>query len=659
MILVLAGALACIDFGLVRDGAGPSSGRDPEVEDTADQERTWLRWPSAPGNPPVGSSATEECDGLDNDGDGQVDEGFDDVDNDGIADCVDESCWVDEVEAETVAWAAECPSSLVPAADPWDVVVVADYIPDEVSIGTHRVFGDLDGDALPEHAVIGVDGNWSGVLWVQSIAVGGEPFTIGPFTNDSDVALGRLGAGVAGAIGYGDDCEVRAVTVAGSLLWESDPVCELGWFMSNSLRLADLRGLGATDVLTHRAIVSGLDGAVVAELEGSERPRYAQGYEITVADLDLDGFPEILSNWRLYRHDGALVTEVFAHYDAYGCVPIPVQADSDLEGEVLWFSWPEMVLTDHDGLEIDRFTTAGDSAAASLACAADLDEDGGTEVIYTTREEIHALHMDGSTLWQQPIDDPTAWIGCTVVDLDLDGVPEVLYIEHSGFHILDGRTGTEVFGDPSFESLTGGDVPYVLDIDGDGSTEIVASAGSQQTSTPVRIYGHASGGWPPARDVWAWANWSGLGLDESLAPTWPLPPTWLESHIYRGQPAEPVAVYDLAPEVVDACVASCEGGEVRLSVRVVNGGPKALPAATPLAVYLLDAAGERSLWTTLLADSWVPAGTAGASQELVFTLDELQHGVVLVAGDDGSGAMPEPECDPASNEVIWRPEACG
>ena len=37
--------------------------------------------------------STEICDGLDNDGDGQVDEGFADTDNDGIADCVDiETC---------------------------------------------------------------------------------------------------------------------------------------------------------------------------------------------------------------------------------------------------------------------------------------------------------------------------------------------------------------------------------------------------------------------------------------------------------------------------------------------------------------------------------------------------------------------------------------
>ena len=36
---------------------------------------------------------TEICDGVDNDGDGLIDEGFPDTDGDGIADCVDtETC---------------------------------------------------------------------------------------------------------------------------------------------------------------------------------------------------------------------------------------------------------------------------------------------------------------------------------------------------------------------------------------------------------------------------------------------------------------------------------------------------------------------------------------------------------------------------------------
>ena len=41
----------------------------------------------------------EECNGEDDDGDGEIDEGFTDIDFDGVADCVDENCLVEIPEA--------------------------------------------------------------------------------------------------------------------------------------------------------------------------------------------------------------------------------------------------------------------------------------------------------------------------------------------------------------------------------------------------------------------------------------------------------------------------------------------------------------------------------------------------------------------------------
>ncbi|MBK7757003.1 MAG: hypothetical protein IPI35_11510 [Deltaproteobacteria bacterium] len=46
-------------------------------------------------SPPIDDSdepPAEDCDGLDNDADGNVDEGFGDVDLDGLADCLDSEC---------------------------------------------------------------------------------------------------------------------------------------------------------------------------------------------------------------------------------------------------------------------------------------------------------------------------------------------------------------------------------------------------------------------------------------------------------------------------------------------------------------------------------------------------------------------------------------
>jgi hypothetical protein len=64
------------------DGDSETEEETEEEDDQDDQDGT----PKDPVNP-------EECDGVDNDRDGEVDEGFEDTDGDGIADCVDtEEC---------------------------------------------------------------------------------------------------------------------------------------------------------------------------------------------------------------------------------------------------------------------------------------------------------------------------------------------------------------------------------------------------------------------------------------------------------------------------------------------------------------------------------------------------------------------------------------
>lgn len=91
--MLLALLLACSDYELSGEESKPGfdSGEEPadsepvETADTAPVEETDATVDTDP--PP------EECDGVDNDGDGAVDEGFPDTDLDGTADCRDaEEC---------------------------------------------------------------------------------------------------------------------------------------------------------------------------------------------------------------------------------------------------------------------------------------------------------------------------------------------------------------------------------------------------------------------------------------------------------------------------------------------------------------------------------------------------------------------------------------
>lgn len=68
------------------------------------------------------STATDEvCDGVDNDGDGHVDEGFGDQDLDGAADCVDAACALSLADARSVPVDEACSGDTVVVEDPWSV----------------------------------------------------------------------------------------------------------------------------------------------------------------------------------------------------------------------------------------------------------------------------------------------------------------------------------------------------------------------------------------------------------------------------------------------------------------------------------------------------------------------------------------------------------
>ena len=95
-----------------------------------------------------------------------------------------------------------------------------------------------------------------------------------------------------------------------------------------------------------------------------------------------------------------------------------------------------------------------------------------------------------------------------------------------------------------------------------------------------------------------------------------------------------------------------------LALRLANLGPQEVQRGAPVAVYGLDEDGTRTLLELRWFHEFIDNGWASATVELELTVEQAVRGIVLVAGDDGSGAVVMEDCDLRNNEVYWRLDAC-
>jgi hypothetical protein len=137
------------------------------VDDDDDNDGTVDGLDCGPTNADVHPGATEWCDGLDNDCDGQTDEGASDIDQDGLADCVDDDMDGDgasnpDDNCPLVANQDQSDADLDGLGDACDLDLDGDGIPDsgDNCLGLKNPLQqDLDGDGLGDGCDDDLDGD--------------------------------------------------------------------------------------------------------------------------------------------------------------------------------------------------------------------------------------------------------------------------------------------------------------------------------------------------------------------------------------------------------------------------------------------------------------------------------------------------------------------
>ena len=612
--------------------------------------------------PPVDTQDTqpppdeEECNGEDDDGDGQVDEGFEDSDGDGVADCVDGDCDVDEHPGGEVEVLEACTGDVPPViSDPWNVSIEWQYRTGGSGVIVMPAVGNLtddNGDGLindnddPDIAftewgtgeLIVLHGDGSGEVFKKSGFNGNAGVTIADVDLDGEpeiIALTSSGA-------------VAAVDGAGNQKWTSSPSLNLGYYPQPAV--ADLDADGDVEVVFDRAVLAGVDGSTLFLLSGISTSWRTP----VLADIDADGTQEIILGEKVFDHTGAVEWGISSA--GSGNFAAVADVDGDVGGEVFFLTGSKMYIHEPDGTVITDVGIPGSNPGPPAV--ADFDGDGAVEIAVPANRSISVWDVSGAMIWTATISDPSGLAGCSGYDIDGDGAYELLYADEAMFRIYDGATGTLLYSNSSHSSGTLWEYPVIADVDRDGSAEIVIASNSGSWNG-ITVFGHSGSGWQASGPTWGTHDFAVTNLNADGSVPSPAPLPWTVHNVFRARPmVDNNGSADLAIFLEDVCVASCETGPAKLSFGVANQGGLDVAAGVSVALYALDA-GAELLVDTLYLDE-VPSGAviAGGTFEL-HPDDWGPDGILLRVDDDGAGVGIISECDEDNNDYEYADGICG
>ena len=580
--LILLATSGCLEFGLT-----PIA--DPSAMDT-----------DTDGTHGGHHGGAETCNGVDDDGDGQIDEGFPDIDDDGVADCRDEDCDVVDLPADSTDLDLRCAQWTSPVEDPWDLRIEWSWsdaasvaMPVVANLDDDDGDGDIDADDVPDIVLsaysagelVALSGRTHEVLWRAPGFRGDAGVTVADIDGDARPEV----------IGISVHNQVVALSDDGSEAWTSPDRFDMLYPIPT---VADLDGDGRVEVIADLAVVDGLTGETQAVLDVE---RTGPWRAPVVADLDDDGRSEILLGNRAFRHDGTLMFEVELPSGALSAFPAVLQADEDAQAEIAWAVGSELVIVEHDGTVRSR-SALSRRGRPGPPCAGDLDGDGTPEVVVPSSDALSAFDAQGEPLWSTPVRDSSGAAGCSVFDMNGDGLYEIIYADMNDLLVLDGRSGAILYTNGAHSSVTYFELPVIADVDQDGSAEIIVTSSGLDERVGVTVFGHAGDGWPPAGPTWAVHDYYVSNLTDGGSISSGAEPGWRSHLVFRGRPASTEAgLPDLAVSIVDACVASCEpGGLLRVAFQVRNEGYRVVQPGAELAVDLVEGKARERIRTLFL-----------------------------------------------------------
>ena len=424
-----------------------------------------------------------------------------------------------------------------------------------------------------------------------------------------------------GLIAFGSDGRTLWINRKASVWWGAPAIARL------------LGATGPAQVVVGNGVFDASTGAMLCPQTRSPLDQVGgngDGTLTAIADIDLDGVPEIVTGNQAYKlvkdassatgysckalfGDGVQMTNnqpcaggagsacpdgfpALASFAGYGATMGIKPGDTH----------PQIAVVSHGYLRIQDWTGgilqspvplptngAGTNCAdtsynpGGAPTIADFDGDGLPEIGVASQSAYSVWKPGRGWIWSTQTNDCSANTGSSVFDFEGKGNPTAVYSDQCYFRVYDGKSGQTLIKELN-SSCTAYEMPIVADIDGSGRAKIlvpnnnvceyVCDWGVQGQSMNVGLKALKSPNdrWVNTRSVWNEHTYhvSNVNLDGTLP--YPEPASWQapQSNTYRqnvqGQGVFSAPDLSICDVLVD--MTQCAGAGATVTAVVYNGG---------------------------------------------------------------------------------------
>jgi len=442
--------------------------------------------------------------------------------------------------------------------------------------------------------------------------------------------------------------------------------------------IADINHDGKPEIISETHILNGEDGTIYCRFANpvARMP--------IVEDTNNDGFMDVIGGKYIYSGNAVnKVCPLLTPTDNGVSASYVAMADMDIDGIPEIISISGGYLNIFDLLlnpKIEPFALGGIGGGPPTVANFKHDTLGNNSkdhleiavagADYYSVIRPNFINRTASSIWTKNTEDHSSRsTGSSLFDFEGDGIAEVLYADQCYFRIYNGETGEERFKILN-SSGTLNEYPIVVDVDNDGKSEIVVGSNDfapgsfhlncdwyqvKEPTTGIRVFEDSENRWVRTRRIWNQHTYHITNVNEDGSIPQNEEHNWESYNNYRlnSQGKGVFNAPDLEITSIEKTRTDCPALSFSLKITVLNKGSLTVASELPISIYKGSRITPTEILGTIKTTKYLKPGE---SETLIFdftpTSPDSNYNIFAIADDKGNGTGEYNECNENNNSKM-------